>query len=334
VSRCGCGCEFGPPELAALPWEFLYDSTRDDYLCLGAPLVRYLDVLEPRRPLTVNPPLRILAMVARPDELDALDVNHERRRLTEALADLEASGRVRLGWVRGQTWWDLQRELDQDDWHIFHFIGHGSLDSVTGEGVIAFSAEDGGVHRVGASDLALLLAEEQSLRLVVLNSCNTARASATDRFSSTASMLMRRGIPAVVAMQYEISDTAAIGFARGFYDAIAAQQPVDQAVTRARRAIKISRRSTLEWATPVLYLRSSTGALFDLTDVSAAPASQAATPNPTSSTTPTEAASLRLPPRDVALRQLPTPTEPWPSSDLRPPTRTNAATYPPLTRSA
>ena len=37
----------GPPELAALPWEFLYDPGEDDYLCLSTPLVRYLDVPAP-----------------------------------------------------------------------------------------------------------------------------------------------------------------------------------------------------------------------------------------------------------------------------------------------
>lgn len=256
-----------PPELAALPWEFLYEAERDDYLCLSTPLVRYLEALEPRRPLTVSAPLRILAMVARPSELESLDAELERRRLTDALAPLEASGAVQLTWVHGQTWWALQEALDADDWHVFHFIGHGGLDPQTGEGILAFAGEEGGMQHVGARDFAPLLAEEQSLRLVVLNSCDTARASAGDRFSSTASMLMRRGIPAVVAMQYEISDPAAISFARGFYAALAARLPVDQAVTRARRAIKLARRSTLEWATPVLYLRSTTGTLFELVDM-------------------------------------------------------------------
>jgi hypothetical protein len=204
----------GPPELAALPWEFLYDPSEEEYLCLSTPLVRYLDVPQPRRPLSVAPPLRILAMIARPDELDSLDVEHERRRLTDALAELEAVGRVQLSWVGGQSWWDLQNALEQGGWHIFHFIGHGGLDTMSGEGVLAFAAEDGGAHRLGATDLARLLAEQSSLRLVVLNSCDTARATATDRFSSTASTLMRRGIPAVVAMQYEITDPAAIAFPR------------------------------------------------------------------------------------------------------------------------
>jgi CHAT domain/WD domain, G-beta repeat len=255
-----------PPELAALPWEFLYDPGRDDYLCLSTPLVRYVDVLEPRRPMTVTPPLRILAMVARPDELDPLDIDRERELLTEAVAGLQTRGRVQLRWVVGQTWWDLQAALDAGEWHVLHFIGHGAFDPTSGEGVLGLAAEGGGVHRLAASDLGLLLESHRSLRLVVLNSCDTARASAADRFSSTASVLMRRGVPAVVAMQYEITDTAAISFARGLYTALAVRLPVDEAVTRARRAIKLSRPNTLEWATPVLYLRAPTGALFDLAE--------------------------------------------------------------------
>ena len=288
-----------PPELAALPWEFLYDSGRDDYLCLSTPLVRYLDVPEPRRPLTVAPPLQILAMAARPHDLEPLNTEHEQRRLTEALLPLERSGRVQLRWVDGQTWWDLQAALDRGSWHIFHFIGHGDFDTQSGEGVLGLAEEDGGVHRLAASDLALLLQEHHSLRLVVLNSCDTARASATDRFSSTASALMRRGIPAVVAMQYEISDPAAVAFAQGFYTALAAQHPVDQAVTRARRSIKISRRNTLEWATPVLYLRSPTGVLFDLTDIPATPASPPQDTEQQPETSPTELTRL---PHDGSVR--------------------------------
>ena len=213
----------GSPELAALPWEFLYDPGRDDYLCLSTSLVRYLEVLEPRRLLAVTPPLRVLGMVARPGELGTLNVDHEKRRLQEALAGLESAGGVELSWVAGQTWWDLQNALDQGIWHIFHFIGHGGFDQHSGEGILALTGEDGGVHRLAASDLGLLLGEHHSLRLVVLNSCESARSSTSDVFSSTAAVLMRRGIPAVVAMQYDISDEAAIAFARGLYTAVASR---------------------------------------------------------------------------------------------------------------
>ena len=56
------------PELAALPWEYLYDGNRGDYLTLSAstPVVRYIPLPQTMAPLQVQPPLRILAMVVSP----------------------------------------------------------------------------------------------------------------------------------------------------------------------------------------------------------------------------------------------------------------------------
>ena len=44
-------------------------------------------------------------------------------------------------------------------------------------------------------------------------------------------------IPAVVAMQFEISDEAAIVFAGGFYEPLAAGSPVDASLAAARLAM-------------------------------------------------------------------------------------------------
>jgi CHAT domain-containing protein len=117
-------------------------------------------------------------------------------------------------------------------------------------------------HLLGASDLALLVDDHYFLRLVFLNSCEGARGSPRDAFSSTAATLVRSGIPAVVAMQYEITDRAAIEFSRSFYDAVADRLPIDAAVAEARTAVKMG--SALEWGTPVLYLRSGDGLIFNI----------------------------------------------------------------------
>jgi outer membrane protein assembly factor BamD (BamD/ComL family) len=93
----------------------------------------------------------------------------------------------------------------------------------------------------------------------------------TDLFSSTAAALVRSGISAVAAMQFAISDTAAVAFARGFYAAIAHGRSVDEAVRSGRISILGARRS-LEWVTPVLYLRGSATHLFTFTDTPASPA--------------------------------------------------------------
>ena len=52
-------------------------------------------------------------------------------------------------------------------------------------------------------------------------------------------------------------------FAREFYCAIADCNPVDAAVCESRKAL-FNEEFGQEWATPVLYMRSQEGALFEL----------------------------------------------------------------------
>ncbi len=254
------------PNLAALPWEYLYDADRGEYLCLSrrTPLVRYLEVAHPIQPLTIAPPLRILAMIASPSDQPPLKVERERMRLREALKDLEGRGLVKLEWLPGQTWRDLQRAMRGGPWHIFHFIGHGGFHPQAQEGVLALENDEGASHLLGATQLAYLLANHDTLRLALLNACEGATSNNRDLFSSTAATLARRGIPAVLAMQYAITDRAAIECSRAFYEALADGLPVDAALGEARIAIHIGVNNSLEWGTPVLFMRSPDGMLFSL----------------------------------------------------------------------
>ncbi len=253
-----------PPELASLPWEFLYDSRRADYVSLyrNTPIVRYLELPQPIQTLTISPPMHILGMIASPSDLLELDMESEKQRVEEAIKDLRKRGLVDITWLPGQTWRDLQRAMRNGAWHIFHFIGHGGFDQNSDEGLIALVDDNGKQFRLSATQLGRLLANHNSLRLVLLNSCEGARGSEHDIFSSTASIIVRQGIPAVLAMQYEITDRAAIEFARAFYEALADGWPIDAAVAEARLAVSVAVTNTIEWGTPVLYMRSSDGALF------------------------------------------------------------------------
>ncbi len=116
-------------------------------------------------------------------------------------------------------------------------------------------------------DLSTLFCGIDDLRLVVLNACDTARLprrDGLDVFSGTAAALVLAGFPAVLAMQFPISDEAAIRFAEAFYAALAAGDPVEAALVEGRQAIfdLDRRRGGFEWATPVLYLRVQDGDLF------------------------------------------------------------------------
>ena len=55
-----------------------------------------------------------------------------------------------------------------------------------------------------------------------------------DLFAGTAAALVRGGVSAVAAMQYPISDAAAVAFTRGFYTAIAYGRGVDDATSSGR----------------------------------------------------------------------------------------------------
>jgi outer membrane protein assembly factor BamB len=254
------------PDLSVIPWEFLYDDREGEYLALarGTPVIRYLELPQPIKPLTVTPPLNILGMIASPRDQDPLDTKRERKRLEDAVAPLQQNGRVALKWIEGETWRDLQRAMRTGEWNIFHFIGHGAYDETRDEGFIALSDDGGRTHLLSAAQLGRLLDDHGPLRLAVLNSCEGARGGTREVLSSTAAVLMRRGVPAVVAMQYEITDRAAIEFTRAFYEAIADGQPVDGAVSEARIAVSLALESTLEWGVPVLYMHAPDGCIFSV----------------------------------------------------------------------
>lgn len=260
------------PLLATLPWEFLYDPRKRDYVCLdpNTPLVRYTELALTTPPLAVAPPLRILGVVVEPAILPQskpLNVEDEKQRVITAVRALEQQKLVELTWLDGQTALALQRALRRGPWHILHFIGHGGFDPQRNEGLLWLVDEQGQPEPLYATQLARLLASQHAnLRLVLLNSCEGARGSAQDLLASTAATLVNSGIPAVLAMQYAITDGAAVQFARTFYEALADNLPVDAAVADARNAINLRDRLSLEWGTPVLYMHAPDGVLFAVTE--------------------------------------------------------------------
>lgn len=253
-----------PPEMALIPWEFAYDPKRRRFVSLSrhTPLVRYIGLPKPIKPVAVELPLRVLGMVVSPGGLDPLEVDVEIRRVETAVRGLAENGALTVDWVRGATHRDLLSAIRGGPYHIFHFIGHGAYDLSAREGVVALEDESGETKLLSATSLGRLLRDHRSLRLVLLNSCEGATGSDLDIFSSVASVLIREGIPAVVAMQYRISDGAAIEFGQAFYAALADGMPVDAAVAEARKSMSAAEQGSSEWGVPVLYMRSRDGLLF------------------------------------------------------------------------
>lgn len=255
------------PELCDIPWEFLYDRTRNKFLGLSreTPIVRFLELPDPPRPLAVKPPLAALVMIASPSDYPPLDVEKEWGRLSDALSDLTADGYLTVDRLPLASLSQLQRQLNTREYHIFHYIGHAGFLEDVQDGALILADEKGRGRVVGGQDLGTLLGDHPSLRLVVLNACEGARSGKADPFAGCAQSLVQQGIPAVIAMQFEISDAASIAFSREFYDALAAGLPVDAALVEARKAI-FAGDTQIEWGTPVLHMRTEDGRVFDVAE--------------------------------------------------------------------
>jgi hypothetical protein len=253
------------PELMDLPWEFLYDEPNFLAISVMTPVVRYLDLPRARRPLEIVPPLRILGMVSSPSDAPELDAPRERANLERALGGLIDAGHVDLRWLEKATLQALLHELRTETPNVFHYVGHGMYDHEVDDGVLLLEDDDGRGRAVSGTTLGTILYDCKSLRLAVLNACEGARTARDDPFAGVAASLVQRDIPAVIAMQFEITDQAAIVFAEGFYEAIAVGFPVDAALAEARKSI-FADHNDIEWGTPVLFMRVADGKIFEVPD--------------------------------------------------------------------
>jgi len=256
------------PELAGLPWEYLYDAEGRGFLALSGrtPVVRYLELSEGLGTLLVEPPLRILAVISTPRGYRELaEADEEWRRLVAALEPLRHSGLIEVERLERPTPTALESRLRTGQpVHVLHFVGHGGFSELRGEGVLVFEDENGKGLPVPGPSLAYLLQDHPSLRLAVLNACDGARGSQENTFAGTAQVLVQHGVPAVIAMLAEVMDETACSFAEKLYSGLAAGLPVDTCIGEVRRALAAERNP--EWGTPVLYLRATDGRLFALPD--------------------------------------------------------------------
>ncbi|GAA2165748.1 CHAT domain-containing protein [Humibacillus xanthopallidus] len=248
----------GAPDLQPVPWEYLYSAELGRFLTLSnrTPIIRQVKAFGVPPPVVVNPPLRVLVMISSPSDVPQLAVDRERQLLEATTKDLVDVGLLELVVLDDATLPALQRAL-LDPFHVFHFVGHGGFDRELDEGVLVLERDDGTAHRVTGARLGTLLHDARDMQLAVLNACEGARSSGRDAFSGVGQALVRQGLPAVVAMQTEISDRAALVFSHELYSFLTRGLGIDAAICEVRKAMATSDEAS-EWGTAVL-LRSTGG---------------------------------------------------------------------------
>lgn len=270
----------GDPQIARVPWELLFDRERQSFVALDAPLARGLLLPEGTRPLISPLPLRVLVAEAFPRGLPRVSGEAETAGISRHLTSLVRQRKVELQRLPNASLSKLQNMLREAaaagrPFHALHFIGHGKSERLSGRTALLFETGDGDPQEVGPSALAPILAEF-GVRLVFLNACQSAQSSAVDLAETFAPALLSAGIPCVIGMQVSVRDSVARQFADEFYAALADNQPVDGALTHARRlALGDGRRRKADMAIPVCYLRPPSGQVLELQEPARVPLTRA-----------------------------------------------------------
>lgn len=258
-----------PDALTTLPWELVYDKRDNQFLALAPDvmLVRYPELPTPVAPLRMAGPLQVVAVLASPrgDDYAPIRIDREQRRIEAALKSPIDQGALALEIISGPDTLGQLRERLRRPVHVLHILCHGDLDTDSGEGVLIFENVDGEAEPINAELLRLQLQKQQGqTRLVLLNACLGALPAGDDPFSSVGAALLRGGVPAVIAMQFELAEDAAAELTRIFYAELIAGVPSELALTEARLHLYGRYPTRLDWAIPVMFLRADDGVLFEM----------------------------------------------------------------------
>ena len=280
------------PELHALAWERVYDQHDREWGPLatsaGSPFSRYVEMESPHPLPAVSGAVRILIVIAHPsgvppEVLAPIDVGAEIENLCAAFAELPAGREVRLTFMPGRSGLpaEQRRGLEQaghtivdgpasldniaarlrSGYDVLHFLGHGHFDRATSTATLHLENASGGwAPTTDAMVTNAVRSLRRKPRLIFLAACESATRAEHNAFMGLAPKLVRVEVPAVVAMQDQVSMDHARTLTRHFYASLFDHGLVDLALNQARSHLHHPER--LDWGIPVLFTRLTDGRLF------------------------------------------------------------------------
>jgi tetratricopeptide (TPR) repeat protein/CHAT domain-containing protein len=228
--------------LEALPWETIYDPEEEEFIAAGAKtgMSRLPLDIEPQDGLPgLAAPLKMLALVSSPLDLqdnERLQIEREQEILLQAINTPAGRGRLRLE-MEDEAKLDILENDLEAGYQIFHYTGHGYFSGEAGGGLLVEGSDGKGRPTGTAEVLQALQKGGASLRLAVLSGCQTARTAHLAGFRDMARGLARHKVPAVIAMQFSISDVGGLKFAEVLYSRLAEGRVLEKALNSARRAL-------------------------------------------------------------------------------------------------
>ncbi|MEG4345257.1 CHAT domain-containing protein [Microcoleus sp. A003_D6] len=253
--------------LPRLPWEVLHAGDRP--LATGTDVVfsRYqpgTSLFKQSRVLPCSGPLKILMAIASPSDRDSLQLKREVLHLQQELQNRTLNplknsphSEIQLTILEQPDREQLTQALEQGHYQVLHYAGHSNLGSRGGE-LYLVSSRTGLTETLSGDDLAGLLVNN-GIQMAVFNSCRGAYGDPSDLADDSpernlTEALVKRGIPAVLAMAESIPDDVALTLTRLFYRNLNQGYPVDLSLSRARAGLISAYGShQLYWALPILY---------------------------------------------------------------------------------
>ena len=261
------------PEIHGLPWEMMHSPTRFLATIPGLAFSRRVTLQpgEATAPLVLTSPPRVLFVVGTDVEDQAVRPGAEYLGL---LRDVGTRHAFRSHLLLQATPGSLEHAIRHFQPTMVHFIGHGSFDEHRRPVVYLRdpAAEGQSLAQTAAQFFELLARPGVPLvEVVVINACDSASfqggGSPGDKphTSPFAAELVKRGVPVVVGMAGQVADSACRLFTRQFYEAMLCAREIIQAVAEGRgagivRDTAMSPADTVDWALPVLFLRSNVAA--------------------------------------------------------------------------
>ncbi len=257
-------------QLHRLPWEVLYEGDRP--LAAGTDIIfsRYhssfsvTKAFQPK-PMPAGPDhvLKILMVLAAPSDQAMLALQQEAQYLQQELQRMPTTGGSQFAAIELTTLEQPGREeltqaLEHNAYHVLHYAGHSNLGQAGGS-LSLVNNRTGLTEILSGEDLAGLLVNN-GVRMAVFNSCRGVytATSESNRIAegNLAEALLRRGVPAVLAMAERIPDEVALNLSRLFYRNLRQEaHPIDLSLGRSRQGLISSYTSDqLYWALPILYL--------------------------------------------------------------------------------
>ena len=258
----------GAVELHNLRWETLWLPGAPAPLLTGqnVSFARFLGSVD-WRPVCLRPEadLRALVVVADPSDaarfgLSPVNRDQELAAARTGLSDIPVTELA----TRGQVTLSNIAAALRDGYDVLYLVAHGKL--VDGAPWLFLEKEDGTAERVPGQDLVTRIAElEERPRLAMLVSCQSVGAGTVESTESTTQdngalsglgpRLAEVGVPAVIAMQGNVTMRTAAAFVPTFFQELHRGGLVDRAMSVARGAV----RERPDWWMPVLFMRLKSG---------------------------------------------------------------------------